>query len=80
MKGISFRVDDSLKMRHLREAEGSNSAAIDLMAKYAIDETTRTAMPYESFVAIVDDLGVMEFYELYAEFVGASIPKASGRR
>lgn len=80
MKGIAFRIDDSLKMRQLREAEGSNSAAIDLMAKYAIHEDTRAAMEYAAFVEIVDEMDVVEFYGLYAEFIGASIPNQRGRR
>ena len=80
MNGIAFRVDETLKMRHIREAEGSNSAAIDLMAKYAIDAETRAAMPPERFIEIVDEMTMLEFYTLYAEFIGSSIPKQSGRR
>jgi len=69
-----------LKMRYLREAEASNSAAIDLMAKYAIHEESRAVMPYADFVAIVDEMDIVEFYQLYAEFIGAAIPKQSARR
>lgn len=79
MNGIAFKVDDTLKMRDLRMAERSNGAAMQVMAKYAVDEKSGAEMPTEQFTEIVDGLTVAEFYQLYAEFVGASIPKASGR-
>jgi hypothetical protein len=81
VNGITFRIDESLKMKHLRVAETSNSAAIDLMSKYAItDDEKRTVMPYDEFVAIVDEMNLESFWILYTEFVACAIPKASARR
>ena len=75
---ITFVITDPIKMRDLRLAETSNSAAIDLMAKSAVDEHD-VPMPYDAFVALVDEMSPMEFYETWAEFNQAFVPKSKRR-
>ena len=75
---IKFVITDPIKMRDLRLAETSNSAAIDLMAKSAVDERD-VPMPYDAFVAAVDDMEPMEFYGLWAEFNQSFVPKQKRR-
>lgn len=78
MSEIRFVISDPIRMRDLRLAETSNSAAIDLMAKSACDEQDKP-LPYETFVVLVDDMTPLEFYELWADFNQAFVPKAKRR-
>lgn len=75
---IKFIITDPIKMRDLRVAETSNSAAIDLMSKSAVDENDKP-MPYDAFVALIDDMEPIEFYQLWAEFNQSFVPKAKRR-
>ena len=75
---IKFIITDPIKMRDLRMAETSNSAAIELMAKSAVDENDKP-LAYDVFVTLVDDMEPMEFYQLWAEFNQSFVPKAKRR-
>lgn len=77
---MNFKISEgALKMRDLRMAESSNSAAIDLMARYAVDDAG-LPVAYDDFIARVDELDPMEFYALWAKFSAAIIPNANARR
>ena len=76
---MKFVIDETLKMRDFRQAESSNTAAISLMAKFAHDDNG-VKMSEAQFVTVVDEMDMAQFYQLYAQFVGASVPNMSGRK
>lgn len=75
---IKFNITDPIIMRDLRLAETSNSAAIDLMAKSAVDEEGRSIL-YDEFISLVDDMEPIQFYELWSEFNQSFVPKVKRR-
>lgn len=75
---MNFKISGGLKMRDLRTAETSNSAAIDLMARFAVDDNG-APVAYDDFIAHVDELEPMEFYALWARFSAAIVPNGIAR-
>ncbi|MBE3143681.1 MAG: hypothetical protein IMZ61_07140 [Planctomycetes bacterium] len=75
---IHFVIDAPLKMKELRIAESSNSAAMDLMSRFA---QTEAGLPIktEDFIAAVDEIELMEFAALWMEFNQALVPNRRGR-
>jgi hypothetical protein len=67
-----------IKMRDLRLAESSNTAAMELMAKYAANPDD-SSMPVEQAMALLDDMDMAQFYEAFTEFAKATIPLRKGR-
>ena len=70
---IVFTVNESLNMGELLRAEGSNFAAIELMAKYC--NLTR-----DELYAKIDGMNELEYLTLWQQFRSASLPKARGAR
>lgn len=69
----------NVKMKELRVAETSNSAAMELMAKYAVDEQGEP-LPMEEAMAQLDEMDMTQFFEAWLDFARAGLPNMSGRR
>lgn len=75
---MQFIVTETIKMRDIRQAESSNSAAMELMSKHAYDDNGRKLEQAQA-IAVMDDLDMTEFAQLYVKFIQSAIPKASAR-
>lgn len=75
---IHFIIDEPLKMKELRIAESSNSAAIELMGRYAVTEDGKP-MPEADYLAQIDEMILPEFSALWMDFNRALVPNRRGR-
>ncbi len=73
-----FKITETLKMREMRLAETSLSAATELMGRYAHDDNGMK-LTTEAFTALIDDMDMLQFYTLWGQFLGSAVPKASAR-
>ena len=76
---MKFILNETLRMREIRQAESSNTAAMDLMGRFAHDDNGVKMEPAE-FIAIVDEMDMLQFAQLYVQFLGSAVPKANGTR
>jgi hypothetical protein len=70
---------EKVTMGQLRKAEGSNSAAMELLAAHAVDAAGEP-IPPEQALEVLDGMTMLEFYAEWAEFNKAALPNMSGRR
>jgi hypothetical protein len=71
---MNFVLDAPIKYKQIRMAQADNDAALELMGKFAVDETGTHYTP-EAWQAITDELdfpgGIMEAWQ---EFQAAILP------
>ena len=61
-------------MRELRLSETSNSAMIELMSRFALDENG-VVIGHQEFIGIIDDLDTEEFAQLTIDFNNVFVSK-----
>lgn len=75
---VQFVIDAPLKMKELRIAETSNTAAIELMGRFAQDENG-APIKEDAFLALVDEMEMLEFAAMWMDFNRALVPNRRGR-
>jgi len=70
---------EHIKMKELRLAETSNSAAMELMARHVVD-AAGNPIPFDQALAELDEMDMTAFFTCWMEFVRAGVPNLNGRR